>query len=102
MNTNKEDIMNDDKTKASASTDENLQEALVLRPEWEVKPKSTETENNFTVSFSEKTRVLLLKVNGDFYKKIPLDDITEGKVKFHEILSHVITKFELWGIRAKN
>jgi len=46
--------------------------------------------------------VLLLKVNGDFYKKIPLDDVTEGKVKFHEILSHVITKFELWGIRAKN
>jgi len=46
--------------------------------------------------------VLLLTVNGDYYKKIPLDDATEGKVKFHEALSHVINKFELWGIRAKN
>ena len=102
MNTNKEVIMKDEKVKATASADEKLRDALVLRPEWEVKPKSTETENNFTVSFSEKTRVLLLTVNGDYYKKILLDDATEGKVKFHEALSHVINKFELWGIRAKN
>jgi len=102
MNINKEVIMKDDKVKASVGADEKLQDALVLRPEWEIKPKSIEAENSFTVSFSEKTRVLLLTVNGDYYKKIPLDDATEGKVKFHEALSHIINKFELWGIRAKN
>ena len=87
MNINKEVIMKDGKVKASVGVDEKLQDALVLRPEWEIKPKSIEAENSFT---------------GDFYKKIPLDDATEGKVKFHEALSHIINKFELWGIRAKN
>jgi len=94
--------MKDEKVKASVGADEKLQDPLVLRPEWGIKPKSIEAENSFTVSFSEKTRVLLLTVNGDFYKKIPLDDATEGKVKFHEALSHIINKFELWGISAKN
>ena len=36
MNINKEVIMKDDKVKASAGADENLQEALVLRPDWEI------------------------------------------------------------------
>ena len=58
MNINKEVIMKDEKIKASVGADEKLQDALVLRPEWEIKPKSIEAENSFTVSFSEKTRVL--------------------------------------------
>ena len=39
-NTNKEVIMDDKKTKATAEAAETLKEALVLRPEWEIKPKS--------------------------------------------------------------
>jgi hypothetical protein len=101
ININKEVIMSKDKKEASPGT-ENLKEALVLRPDWEIKPKSIEAEHSFTVSFNEKTGVLLLSVNGDYYKKIVVNDPTDGKVKFHETLSHVINKFELWGIHAKN
>ena len=41
-NTNKEDSMNNDKSKAELSAAEKLGEALVLHPEWEVKPKVVE------------------------------------------------------------
>lgn len=94
--------MSNDKKEATTGAAENLKEALVLRPEWEIKPKTIEAEHSFTVSFSEKTGVLLLSVNGDYYKKIVVDDPTDGKVKFHETLSHVISKFQLWGISGKN
>lgn len=102
INNNKEVIMSNDKKEATTGAAENLKEALVLRPEWEIKPKTIEAEHSFTVSFSEKTGVLLLSVNGDYYKKIVVDDPTDGKVKFHETLSHVISKFQLWGISGKN
>ena len=102
MNINKEVIMSKDKKEATSGAAENLREALVLRPEWEIKPKLIEAEHSFSVSFSEKTGVLLLTVNGDYYKKIVINDPTDGKVKFHEMLSHVINKFQLWGIHAKN
>jgi hypothetical protein len=102
INNNKEVIMSNDKKEATTGAAENLKEALVLRPEWEIKPKTIEAEHYFTVSFSEKTGVLLLSVNGDYYKKIVVDDPTDGKVKFHETLSHVINKFQLWGISGKN
>jgi len=46
--------MNDDKVKATAAG-ENLQEALVLRPEWEIKPKGLEAEESFVVQFSQLT-----------------------------------------------
>ena len=36
---NKEDIMDNDKTKATESTAEASEPTLVLRPEWEYKPK---------------------------------------------------------------
>ena len=102
MNINKEVIMSKDKKEATSGAAENLREALVLRPDWELKPKSIEAEHSFTVSFSEKTGVLLLTVNGDYYQKVISKDSIEGKVKFHEALSNVIHKFELWRAYAKN
>ena len=93
--------MSNDKKEASPGT-ENLKEALVLRPDWEIKPKSIEAEHSFTVSFSEKTGVLLLSVNGDYYQKIVTKDSIEGKVKFHEALNNIMNKFELWRVYAKN
>ena len=39
-NTNKEVIMKTDEEKAAMTAAEKLGEALVLKPEWEVKPKS--------------------------------------------------------------
>ena len=101
FNNNKEVIMNDDKVKATAAG-ENLQEALVLRPEWEIKPKGLEAEHSFTVQFSELTQILALTVDGRLYRKISLKDDTEGKVKFYEALSHVKNKFELWRLSEKN
>ena len=94
--------MSNDKKEASTGAAENLKEALVLRPEWEIKPKSIEAEHSFTVSFSEKTGVLLLSVNGDYYQKIVTKDSIEGKVKFHEALNNIMNKFELWRVYAKN
>jgi hypothetical protein len=101
FNNNKEVIMNDDKMKAFAAA-ENLQEALVLRPEWEIKPKGLETEESFVVQFSQLTQTLTLTVNGKLYSKVKLKDDTDGKVKFYEALSNVVNKFELWRIREKN
>ena len=39
-NTNKEVIMKNNQEKAAMTAAEKLGEALVLKPEWEVKPKS--------------------------------------------------------------
>ena len=102
MNINKEVIMKDEKVKASVGADEKLQDALVLRPEWEIKPKGLEAEESFVVQFSQLTQTLTLTVNGKLYSKVSLKDDTDGKIKFHEALSHVVNKFELWRIREKN
>ena len=37
--------MSKDKKEATSGAAENLREALVLRPEWEIKPKSIEAEH---------------------------------------------------------
>jgi len=102
MNTNKEVIMNDDKTKASAGIAENLQEALVLRPEWEIKPKSIDKSEVFSVFFNRKTDTLELMVNNEPYKSVKVRDSLEGQIKFHDALSHVVAKIELWRVNAKN
>jgi len=72
--------MNDNKIKASAAA-ENLQEALVLRPEWEIKPKGLEAEESFVVQFSQLTQTITLTVNGKLYSKVKLKDDTDGKSK---------------------
>ena len=102
MNINKEVIMNNDKKEATSGAAENLREALVLRPEWEIKQKTSETQNSFTVTFSESKKVLELTVDGEVYRSVKVDDITSGKIKFHDALSHVSVKFDLWGHNAKN
>jgi len=102
MNINKEDIMDKDKKEASTGLAENLRDALVLRPEWEIKQKKGEAQNSFTVSFSESKKVLELTVDGEVYRSIQVKDITFGKIKFHDALSNVLMKFDLWGINAKN
>tara|TARA_A100001201_G_scaffold63596_2_gene60090 strand:+ start:1957 stop:2274 length:318 start_codon:yes stop_codon:yes gene_type:complete len=101
-NTNKEVIMDNKKTKATAEAAETLKEALVLRPEWEIKPKSKISTQLFTVYLNETAKVLELNVNGELYKQIPVQDVLTGQIKFHDALSHVIAKFDLWGLHAKN
>jgi len=56
--------MDKDKKEASTGLAENLRDALVLRPEWEIKQKKGEAQNSFTVSFSESKKVLELTVDG--------------------------------------
>ncbi len=102
ININKEVIMSDDKKEASAGATENLKEALVLRPEWEIKPKRKERHQVFSVSFNETTKHLELSVNGEEYKTVIAKDNLSNQIRYHEVLSNVVNKFELWGLRDKN
>ena len=107
--TNKEDIMKTEKEIAetdrhketndflkSMTAAEKLSEALVLKPEWEVKPKSVVMTHVFSVEFNESTRELQLSVNGDVYQTVKAKDIMSGKIKFHNGLNEIISKFNLW------
>ena len=95
-NTNKEVIMKNNQEKAAMTVAEKLGEALVLKPEWEVKPKSVVMTHVFSVTFNESTKELQLEVNGDVYQTIKCKDILNGKIKFHNGLNEIITKFNLW------
>ena len=95
-NTNKEVIMKNNQEKAAMTAAEKLGEALVLKPEWEVKPKSVVMTHVFSVTFNESTKELQLEVNGDVYQTIKCKDILNGKIKFHNGLNEIITKFNLW------
>ena len=95
-NTNKEVIMKNNQEKAAMTAAEKLGEALVLKPEWEVKPKSVVMTHVFSVTFNESTKELQLEVNGDVYQTIKCKDILNGKIKFHNWLNEIITKFNLW------
>lgn len=100
INNNKEVIMNKDKKEATALGD--LKEALVLRPEWEIKPKQKQSTEVFTVIFNEDTKVLELHINGEAYSEVPAKDNIANQIRYHEVLSNVVNKFELWRIREKN
>ena len=108
-NTNKEVIMKTEKNIAETdrhketneflktmSAAEKLGEALVLKPEWEVKPKSVVMTHIFSVEFNESTKKLTLVVNGEVYKTLRCEDILNGKIKFHNGLNEIISKFNLW------
>ena len=95
-NTNKEVIMKNNQEKAAMTAAEKLGEALVLKPEWEVKPKSVVMTHVFSVEFNESTKDLQLVVNGETYKTLKCKDILSGKIKFHSGLSAIIDKFNLW------
>ena len=100
ININKEVIMNKDKKEATALGD--LKEALVLRPEWEIKPKQKQSTQVFTVTFNEDTKVLELHVNGAAYSEIDAKDTIANQIRYHEVLSNVVNKFELWRMSVKN
>ena len=95
-NTNKEVIMKNNQEKAAMTAAEKLGEALVLKPEWEVKPKSVVMTHVFSVEFNESTKELQLEVNGDVYQTLKCKDILNGKIKFHNGLNEIINKFNLW------
>ena len=95
-NTNKEVIMKNNQEKAAMTAAEKLGEALVLKPEWEVKPKSVIMTHVFSVTFNESTKELQLEVNGDVYQTLRCKDILNGKIKFHNGLNEIINKFNLW------
>ena len=95
-NTNKEVIMKNNQEKAAMTAAEKLGEALVLKPEWEVKPKSVVMTHVFSVEFNESTKELQLMVNGDLYQTIRCKDILNGKIKFHNGLNEIVNKFNLW------
>ena len=95
-NTNKEVIMKNNQEKAAMTAAEKLGEALVLKPEWEVKPKSVVMTHVFSVEFNESTKELQLIVNGDVYQTVKCRDILSGKIKFHNGLNDIVSKFNLW------
>ena len=95
-NTNKEVIMKNNQEKAAMTAAEKLGEALVLKPEREVKPKSVVMTHIFSVEFNESTKKLTLVVNGEVYKTLRCEDILNGKIKFHNGLNEIISKFNLW------
>ena len=93
---NKEVIMKNNQEKAVMTAAEKLGEALVLKPEWEVKPKSVVMTHVFSVEFNESTKELQLIVNGDVYQTVKCGDILSGKIKFHNGLNDIVSKFNLW------
>jgi hypothetical protein len=88
--------MKNNQEKAVMTAAEKLGEALVLKPEWEVKPKSVAMTHIFSVEFNESTKQLQLTVNGEVYKTLRCIDILSGKIKFHSGLNEIISKFNLW------
>ena len=62
--------MKNNQEKAAMTAAEKLGEALVLKPEWEVKPKSVVMTHVFSVTFNESTKELQLEVNGDVYQTL--------------------------------
>ena len=93
---NKEVIMKNNQEKAVMTAAEKLGEALVLNPDWEVKPKSVAMTHIFSVEFNESTKELQLIVNGDVYQTVKCRDILSGKIKFHNGLNDIVSKYNLW------
>ena len=94
--------MKSNQEKAAMTAAEKLGEALVLKPEWEVKPKSVVMTHVFSVEFNESTRELQLMVNGEKYKSIKCRDVLNGKIKFHNGLNEIVMKFNLWRYDEQN
>tara|TARA_R100000781_G_C4070066_1_gene124169 strand:- start:417 stop:764 length:348 start_codon:yes stop_codon:yes gene_type:complete len=101
-NNNKEDTMKTDGKEEGLSAQEKqiitekIGEALVLKPDWEIKPKSVVMTHVFSVEFNESTKELQLVVNHEVYQTLRCKDILNGKIKFHNGLNEIITKFNLW------
>ena len=100
---NKEDIMDNDKTKATESSAA-ASEPLVLRPEWEYKPKDLDEpkQSKFVVVHNEDTNEITLHVNDEEYRKLKCKDNLSGSIKFHECLDRVLGLFRDWKFYEKN
>ena len=100
---NKEDIMDNDKTKATESSAA-ASEPLVLRPEWEYKPKDLDEpkQSKFVVVHNEDANEITLHVNGEEYRKLKCKDNLSGSIKFHECLDRVLGLFRDWKFYEKN
>jgi len=108
--------MDNDKTKATESdrhkeTNEFLKttaaantEPLVLRPEWEYKPKDLDEpkQSKFVLTHHEDTHEITLHVNGEEYRKFKCKDNLSGSIKFHEGLDKVLGLFRDWKFYDKN
>ena len=116
-NTNKEVIMKTEKEIAetdrhketndflrSMTAAEKLGEALVLKPEWEYKPKNKDEpkQSNFVLTHNEDTNEITLHVNGERYRKFKCKDNLSGSIKFHEGLDKVLGLFRDWNFYDKN
>ena len=100
--TTKEDSMKNEKSIAELSAAEKLGEAIVLHPEWEVKPKNVEKTPESVVSFNDSTKKLTLTVNGEVYREMDCKDVLSGKIKFHQGIQEINQKFNLWKYDDKN
>ena len=100
---NKEDIMDNDKTKATEPSAA-ASEPLVLRPEWEYKPKDLDEpkQSKFVVVHNEDTNEITLHVNDEEYRKLKCKDNLSGSIKFHECLDRVLGLFRDWKFYDQN
>ena len=98
LNTNKEVIMKNEKD-IGASAELNMPDdkPLVLKPEWESKPKNVDKVHMFSVTYDEGDNKLSLVVNGDTYRQLSVKDRLSGTVKFHEGVDKMLRLFRDWG-----
>ena len=93
---NKEVIMKSGKD-IGTSAEAIREEPLVLKPEWETKPKKVEKIHMFSLTFDEGEQKLVLTVNGDKYREHPVKDKLSGTMKFHEGVDQMVKLFRDWG-----
>ncbi len=100
---NKEDIMDNDKTKATGSPAA-AEEPLVLRPEWEYKPKDVDEAklSKCVFTWHQDTNEITLHVNGEEYRKFKCKDNLGGSIKFHEGLDKLLGLFRDWKFYDRN
>ena len=95
--------MDNDKTKATESTAA-ASEPLVLRPEWEYKPKDLDEPklSKCVLTWHQETNEITLHVNDEEYRKLKCKDNLSGSIKFHECLDRVLGLFRDWKFYEKN
>ena len=88
----------------STAPDTSVEKTLVLKPEWEYKPKNKDEpkQSNFVLTHNEDTNEITLHVNGERYRKFKCKDNLSGSIKFHEGLDKVLGLFRDWNFYDKN
>ena len=80
-----------------ASTEAVANEPLVLKPDWEMKPKIRQKIHIVSLTFDEGDNKLTLVVNGDKYRELTVKDRLSGTMKFHEAVDSMVRHFRDWG-----